>query len=130
MGLAVLAGEYVCPIVKRIWTPSWVLFSGAYVLWMLAAFYLLFDVLPLRWLAFPLAVVGMNSIAMYMMGQLMRPWTIRVVHTHFAKPLEQLTGMPLFDPQWYGRIADPTAAFVVFWLIVFYMYRKRYFIRV
>ncbi|MGB7346153.1 MAG: hypothetical protein WBD20_18185 [Pirellulaceae bacterium] len=28
--LAVVASFTVCPIVKKIWTPSWVLFSGAY----------------------------------------------------------------------------------------------------
>ena len=78
-----MAGEYACPIVKRIWTPSWVLFSGGWVIWMLAAFYLVFDLCRLRWLAFPLIVVGMNSIAMYMMGQLLRPWAIKTVKIHF-----------------------------------------------
>ena len=130
MGLAILAGEFACPIVKRIWTPSWVLFSGAYVLWMLAVFYFLFDVLPFRWLAFPLAIVGMNSIAMYLMGQMMRPWTIRVVRTHFAETIETVANVPLFDHQWYGHIAYPTAAFLVFWLIALWLYRNRYFIRI
>ena len=84
-GLGILAHHTVCPIVKRIWTPSWVLFSGGYVMWMLAAFYLVFDILPLKTLAFPLVVVGMNSIVMYMMGQMLRPWVGQhVVRTHFA----------------------------------------------
>ena len=67
--LGVAAHMTVCPIVKRIWTPSWVLFSGGYVIAMLAVFYLLFDILPLRLLAFPLVVVGTNSILIYMLGQ-------------------------------------------------------------
>ncbi len=130
MGLAIAADLYVCPIVKRIWTPSWVLFSGAYVLWMLAGFYFLFDVLPLRYLAFPLTIVGMNSIAMYLMGQMMRPWTVRQIHTHFAGLLEEMAGKPVFADDWLGRVLDPTSAFIVFWLIALWMYVNRFFVRV
>lgn len=38
--LGVIAGATCCPVVKRIWTPSWVLFSGGYVIAMLALFFL------------------------------------------------------------------------------------------
>ena len=34
----------VCPVVKRIWTPSWVLFSGGWCFLILAAFYAVVDV--------------------------------------------------------------------------------------
>ena len=34
----------VCPVVKRIWTPSWVLFSGGWCFLLLAAFYAVVDV--------------------------------------------------------------------------------------
>lgn len=130
MLVALVADQFVCPIVKRTWTPSWVLFSGAWVLWMLAVFYLLFDLLPLRWIAFPFVVVGMNSIAMYLMGQMMRPWTTKVVETHFRKPIEWLVGDGAFDPNKFGSVVGPTGALVVFWLIAFWMYRHRYFVRI
>lgn len=135
MVLGVMAGALLCPIVKRIWTPSWVLFSGAYVIWMLAAFYLVFDLLPLkrtvaRRLAFPLVVVGMNSIAVYMMGSLMRPWTVKMIHTHFGRLLEGLLGSGALDDKMFGRLVDPTTALIVFWLIAYWMYRKKIFIRV
>jgi len=58
--LGATAGATVCPVVKRIWTPSWALFSGAYVLWMLAVFYLVIDVVGLKFWTWPLIVVGMN----------------------------------------------------------------------
>ena len=50
----------ICPSVKRIWTPSWALFSTGWVLWMLAGFYALIDIAGFRRLAWPLVVVGMN----------------------------------------------------------------------
>jgi predicted acyltransferase len=149
MGLGLVAGEFACPIVKRIWTPSWVLFSGAYVIWMLALFYFLFDVLPFKALACPLVVVGMNSIAIYLMGQLIRGWTIReVVRTHLGGLLEWIMdsksgvvpdefksqfpnyGAFALSDQMYGHLVFSTAAAVVFWLIAYWMYRQKFFIRV
>ncbi|MBX3436435.1 MAG: hypothetical protein KF861_03020 [Planctomycetaceae bacterium] len=131
MVLGLLAGEFLCPIVKRIWTPSWVLFSGAYVIWMLAAFYVLFDILPLRKLAFPLAIVGMNSIAMYLMGELIRGWTAnKVVSIHLTGLMQTIFGADALADDMYGRLIMPTATFAVFWLIAYWMYRQRYFIRI
>lgn len=130
MLLGVLAGESLCPIVKKIWTPSWVLFSGGWVIWMLAAFYFVFDLCRLRWLAFPLIVVGMNSIAAYIMGWTMRPWAIKNVETHFGGWLEWMIGPGALADDMYGRLVGPTAAFVVFWLILWWMYRQRFFVRV
>jgi heparan-alpha-glucosaminide N-acetyltransferase len=130
-GLGILAHDTVCPIVKRIWTPSWVLFSGGYVIWMLAAFYLVFDILPLRKLAFPLVVVGMNSIVMYMLGQLLRPWVgQQIVRTHFAGLLSEFFGEGCLEANGIGAMLVPTTTFAVFWLVAFWMYRNRYFVRV
>ncbi|REJ91460.1 MAG: DUF5009 domain-containing protein [Planctomycetota bacterium] len=131
MALSLVAAETVCPIVKRIWTPSWVLFSGAYVMWMLAGFYLLFDVLPLKALAFPLAIVGMNSIAVYLMGQLFRGWTDEhVVQTHLQGLLEVCFGSKALGPEMYGPIISATAVAFVFWLVILWMHRRRIYLRV
>ena len=109
LGLGVLAGQYACPIVKRIWTPSWVLFSGAWVIWGLAAFYLLFDLCRLRWLALPLVIVGMNSLAFYMMGQLLRPWAEKTVETHFIGLLAYSPGETMLADDMFGRLVGPIA---------------------
>ena len=84
MAAGLALGYTVCPLVKRIWTPSWTLFSGAITLWILAAFYGVIDVRGWRRWAFPLVVVGMNSILMYMMSQLMRPWVTVNLRTLFG----------------------------------------------
>ena len=112
-----------CPVVKKLWTPSWTLFSGAYVIWMLAILYGLIDWIGLnRWPKF-FVVVGMNSIAAYMMGQLMKPFARGIFHTHLPNAFWETTGRwePFFESVF-------VAAF--FWLLLFWMYRNRVHIRI
>jgi len=140
MGLAVAAGCTVCPIVKRIWTPSWALFSGAWALWILAALYLVIDVARLRAWAVPLVIVGMNSILMYMMAQTLKPWTADMLQIHFG-PLAHTVktwanetyridlGQGLFDGT-YGPMVQAVSVLVVFWLICLWLYRQKAFLRI
>ncbi len=129
-GLGIAAHEYACPIVKRIWTPSWVLFSGGYVIGMLALFYFLFDVLPLKPLAFPLVVVGMNSILIYMLGQTISGWMREsVVKVHLAGVIDSVFGPKALDPQWYGPITLPSTVFLLYWLFLLWLYRQRIFLK-
>ncbi len=58
----------ICPNVKRIWTPGWVLFSGGWCFLLLAAFYSLLDAPGWERWAFPLRVIGANSIVAYFMA--------------------------------------------------------------
>ncbi len=123
--------QFAVPIVKRIWTPSWVFFSGGFVIGMLALFYLLFDLLPLKLLAFPLVVVGMNSILIYMMGQTIRGWTSRsVLKTHFSGFIETVLGPKALDPLWYAPVTEATGVFLLFWLFLFWLYRQKIFLRI
>lgn len=130
LGLGILADMTVCPIVKRIWTPSWVLFSGGYVIGMLALFYLLFDIAPLKLLAFPLVVVGMNSILMYMLGQTVGGWTKNsLIKVHLAGLIENVFGPKALDPEWYAPVTLATGTFVVFWLFLYWLHRQRIYLR-
>lgn len=131
IALGLAAHVTVCPIVKRIWTPSWTLFSGGCVIWMLAVFYLVFDVLPLRKLGLPLQVVGMNSLAVYLMGELLPGWVRdNVVAIHLSGFLETVVGADLLADDMYGRIIGPAMVALIFWLLTVYMYRHRIFVRV
>ena len=71
-----------CPIVKRIWTPAWTMYSAAFTFWMLAAFYWVIDLKGYQAWSFPLVVVGVNSIAMYCMSQLMKGWVKNSLKIH------------------------------------------------
>ncbi len=147
--MGVIAGASCCPIVKRIWTPAWVLFSGGYVIWMLAFFFVLFDMLPFKKLAFPLVVIGMNSLAVYLMGELLRHWFVtKVMMIHFGWVLQNLlaffaqqtnliarlnvppeeTGVAMY--QALQPVVDPISAFIIIWLIAYYLYRQRIFFRI
>ena len=129
--LGIAAHLTVCPIVKRIWTPSWVLFSGGYVIAMLSACYLVFDILPFRILAFPLVVVGTNSILTYMMGQTISGWMREsVVKVHLSGFLEYVFGPKALDPLWYGTITLPTTVFLLYWLFLLWLYRQKIFLRI
>ncbi|WP_437185816.1 acyltransferase family protein [Planctomicrobium sp. SH668] len=146
--LGVIAGATCCPVVKRIWTPGWVLFSGGYVVAMLAIFYTLFDLLPLQKLAFPLVVIGSNSLLVYFFGELLTGWFAENVKRHFGWIIEGTLGkigelfkffpnrdmlagemgstlVTAFEP-----VINSTSAVIVIWLICYWLYRQRVFLKV
>jgi len=120
LGLGVLLGGTVCPIVKRLWTPSWALFSGAYAIWLLALFYWVIDLRGWRRWAFPCVVAGMNSLALFVMGSTLRGWTVGQLHIHLPAVL-------FTRPR--GVVVETTLAGLLFWLVCYWMYRQKIFIR-
>ena len=74
----------ICPIVKRIWTPSWTLFSGGICFLFMAAFSWMIDVKGYRKWAFPLVVIGMNSIAAYLIAHLFERFTFSSFRIHLG----------------------------------------------
>lgn len=135
MALALAAGYTVCPIIKRIWTPSWTLFSGAYTLWILAAMYGIADVKGYRRWTFPLVVFGMNSMLVYWMGQMLKGWTAKQIKIHCGGipwPFAE-SGMTLrqyMDGGLYGSIVQSLLVTLVFWLVCLWLYRHKIFLRV
>jgi predicted acyltransferase len=122
-------GQIACPIVKRIWTPSWAVFSAGWTFLLLGGFYLVIDIVRLRWWTFPLVIVGMNSIAMYVMSQLLKPWTRQTLRTHIVGPVNKSFETDLFGGV-YGPLIVSVSVLFVFWLICLAMYRKKIFIRI
>jgi predicted acyltransferase len=116
-----------CPLVKRIWTPSWTLFAAGCTLWMLAAFYLVIEVVRLRFWAFPLMVVGMNSIAIYCMDKLIRPWILDTLQIHLGE--NAFSGYGRIDPV-FVPVVESVVAMLALWLICFWMYRRKIFLKI
>jgi predicted acyltransferase len=120
----VLQWTGVCPIVKRIWTTAFTLYSGGWVLLILAGFYALMEWKGWRRWAFPLLVVGMNSIAIYVMSWTMEGFVAGALERHIPKGLFLLFG-PVFETTLLG-----VGVMLVFWLILFWMYRRKIFLRI
>jgi predicted acyltransferase len=114
----------ICPVVKRIWTPSWVLFSGGWCFLLLAGFYTLTDLIGRRAWVFPLVVIGANSIAAYLMSWLFEGFIASSLTTHLGHAPFRAFGEP------YEELLHGAAVLLVFWMILFWMYSKRIFIRV
>jgi heparan-alpha-glucosaminide N-acetyltransferase len=104
-----LDGLGICPVVKRIWTPSWVFSSGAWCFLILAAFYAVVDALNLRRWFFPLIVVGVNSIAAYCLSLLAADFIRSNLKTHLGPSAFNLLGAA------YEPLLSGTAILLVFW---------------
>lgn len=113
----------ICPVVKRIWTPSWVLFSGGWCFLLLAAFYQIVDVKGWKAWAFPLIVIGMNSIAAYCIAHLFEGFIFGALRTHFGADTWKR-----FGP--YEPVVLGAAVLLVMWLILYWMYRRKIFLRI
>ena len=129
-GITGLAGGWLlgvtglCPVVKRIWTPSWVLYSGGWCFLLLAAFYAVVDVAGIRRWSFPLQVVGMNSIAAYCMAHLFDGFLARNLKTHLGQDFFAFAGRP-YEPFLHGA-----AVLALLWGILWWMYRRKILLRI
>jgi predicted acyltransferase len=114
----------VCPVVKRIWTPTWVLYSGGWCFLLLAAFYAVIDLAGLRTWAFPLVVIGMNSIAAYCLSHLIEGFIVSSLKTHLGREVFKTYGSS------YESLLQGGAVLLVLWLILYWMYRRKLFLRI
>jgi heparan-alpha-glucosaminide N-acetyltransferase len=102
-----LAAQWVCPLVKSIWTPSWAVFSAGCTALVLGALYQLLEVRNrARW-ARPLAVLGGNAILLYALSYYYRWWFLghfkRIVGTGlFVEPYAPLVESMVFLAMLWG----------------------------
>ncbi len=114
----------ICPIVKRIWTPAWVLWSGGVCFLYLAVFSWLIDVKNYRRFAFPLVIVGVNSIAAYLMAHLFEDFVQSSFRINLGERVLSLFGTT-FEPLLLGMLT-----LAIYWLLLFWMFRNKVFIRI
>jgi heparan-alpha-glucosaminide N-acetyltransferase len=114
----------VCPLVKRIWTPSWAIFSAGWAALFLALFFWMIDVRGWRRWSFPFLVVGVNSIAMYVIVHVAEHYTAEALRTHLGRGTLQMFGAA-YEPIVVGGLS-----LLIFWLMLYWMYRRKLFIRI
>ena len=118
--LAVVFAQF-CPLNKALWSPSFVLACGTYSFFALAVFYLIVDVLGFRKWAFPLQVIGMNSITIYLAQRILG----------FNKATDFLFGgLASKFPEGWNMVMWQAGYVIVCWIFLYFLYRKRIFLKV
>jgi len=114
----------LCPNVKKIWTPTFVFYSGGWCFLALALLHWICDQKRWQRWTFPFLVVGANSILIYVFS-----WTIAhpirdMLYRHFGHETFEMLGKPL-APVLSGAV---TMA-ILFWMLL-WLYRRRVFIKI
>jgi len=113
------------PIVKRIWTPAWTIFSGGICFLFLAMFYGLIDMKNRKKGTFFLTVIGINSIAAYVIADGgMRNVIHDSLFIHLGKNFDQILG-----PAYATLISGGLVLFFE-WLILYWMSKRKLFIKI
>jgi predicted acyltransferase len=117
----VVAGLWhlVFPINKVLWTSSFVLYAGGWSALLLALFYWIIDIKGWQKWAFPFVVIGMNSITIYMAQGL---FDFGIIATIFVRGFIDHTG------DWQPLIWV-VCVFAVKWLFLYFLYRKKIFLK-
>jgi len=114
----------ICPVVKRVWTPSWTLFSGGWCFLLLAAFCWVIETCGYRKWAFPLVVIGVNSIAAYLIAHLFEDFIAESFQIHLGQGIFASFGTAL------ALFIRGVVVLTVYWLMLFWMYRRKIFLRI
>ncbi len=121
---ALLGWLGICPVVKRIWTPAWVLYSGGWCFLLLALFYLVIDVRQKRGWAYALVVIGANSMAAYLIAHLFDAFIQKSLVTHLGAGAFNVFGKP------YVNFLQGAATLAVMWGLLWWMYRRKIFLKI
>jgi predicted acyltransferase len=118
-----LALSPVIPVNKKIWSASFALFAGGCTSLMLAGFYWVIDVLEFRRWTIPFVVVGMNSIAIYVVAG--------TLGGNFKRVWQSFLGVPFgYLPPEAVPIVLAALVVVADWLVCYWLYRRRIFFKV
>lgn len=126
--LAVLAGfawGLSFPVVKKLWTSSFVLVAGGYSAMLLAAFYQVVDVWQWRAWCQPFLWIGMNSITIYVANNLLQ---FRAIATRFVGgDVKRWLDTTIADGA--GNLLIAVVGFALIFGFVNFLYRRKIFLR-
>lgn len=108
------------PIVKNVWSSTFVLWAGGWSLLLLALFYWIIDVRGYKRWSFFFKVIGMNSITIYLANRFFDFGIITKVFLHGVLP-------------YFGHIEPlvwSCSVIFTWWLFLYFLYRQKIFLRV
>jgi heparan-alpha-glucosaminide N-acetyltransferase len=120
-GTGLLLEQWV-PMIKRLWTASFALYAAGWTCWMMCLFYTVIDIAGWRGWAWPLVVVGVNSIFIYVSAGLLNGTIRNVLKPFVSEPLRPLG-------PWAAVVLAVLVTFVQ-WLLCLFLYRQRVFLKV
>jgi len=109
------------PMVKRLWTASFTLWSAGWVLAGLMALYWVVEMQGWKRWAFPAIVVGTNCIFIYSFSQVLRGWLDRGIGN--------FTGRFWFLGQW-GEVPQNLLVLAAMWYMCFWLWQRKIFFRI
>jgi predicted acyltransferase len=123
-GIVLLAAGYLWglqfPIIKKIWTSSYVLVAAGYSTLLLALFYQVIEIWRFKKWAMPFIWIGSNAIILYMVYTVLHlseisSWLVGVLPEAFLKQ--------------GGSVLAPILAAALSLLLAYFLHRKKLFIR-
>lgn len=119
--LAGIVWDLSFPINKKLWSSSFVCVVTGYSLGMFALFYWLIDVKGYRGWVLPFQVIGLNSITIYMAQRIV---DFKGISAFF------FGGLASKMPEAAAPIVASAGYLAVSWLFLYFLYRKRIFLKV
>jgi len=120
IGLGLLWGLYF-PVNKHLWTSSFILLTGGMSFLLLAFFYLLIDVMQYKKWSFFFYVIGMNSLTVYL--------AYRFIDFSYSSRL-LFSGIYAPAPERLHKALEALGALALVWAFLYFLYRKKIFIKV
>lgn len=110
------------PVIKKLWTSSFVLVAGGYSAMLLGFFYLVIDVWKIRGWCAPLVWIGMNAITLYFLEHMF----------NFRGLADRFVGGPFGQHAFkgYAPVASAILALLFVLLLARFLYKRQIFLRV
>jgi predicted acyltransferase len=124
--LSMIVGKvwgYSFPIIKNLWTSSFVLYAGGLSLILLSIFYLVIDVWGLKKWTFPFVVIGMNSITIYMLNSGIM--NFEQMGNYFFGGAAHL-----FNSEPAGNLVIAVGSILCMWYVLYLLYKHKIFLKV
>jgi predicted acyltransferase len=109
------------PINKWLWTATYTLYTTGWCILGLLVLYLVIDVLDIRRPMSVLTIVGMNSLFVYCVGEILRGW--------ISNSLATFTGGFKFIGT-LAPVAQSCAVLLVIWFVAYWLYKRKIYLRV
>ncbi|HEX8278498.1 MAG TPA: DUF5009 domain-containing protein, partial [Segetibacter sp.] len=109
------------PINKHLWTSSFILLTAGMSFISLCLFYWLIDVMHLKRWSFFFYVIGLNSLTVYL--------AYRFIDFTYSSRL-LFSGIYAPAPERFHKALEALGALVLVWLFLYFLYRKKIFIKI